>query len=86
MKYIIVSYKSRNNLISFAKLVNRNGIPTQIINTPRSVAISCGLSIKTEYKYFNQIIKYIHSSNFSGFLGVYLVNKTIAFEQIDKLY
>lgn len=86
MKYIIVSYKSRNNLISFAKLVNRNGIPTQIINTPRSIAVSCGLSIKIEYKYFNQIIRYIHSSNSSGFLGIYLVNKTNTFEQIDRLY
>ena len=86
MKYIIVSYKSRNNLISFAKLANRNGIPTQIINTPRSVAISCGLSIKTDYKYFSKIVNFVHSSNLSGFLGIYLVNKTNSFEQIDKLY
>lgn len=86
MKTIIVAFKSRNNLQLFAKIMRTHSIPIEIISTPRSVSISCGLSVKTDYRYLNTIINLLHVSNLDGFLGIYLIERQGLRQQTQKLY
>ena len=78
MKNLIISFKSRNSLYMFAKTMRANGITTSIINTPRSIAISCGLSIKTEMRYFSILLILLKQSKISDFIGMFseLKNET----------
>ena len=85
MKHLIISYKSRNSLYSFAKILRANGISVNIINTPRSIAISCGLSIKTEFRYFSFVTNLIRQSNLEGFIGVFMHNSSNSHEQYQRL-
>ena len=85
MKYIIIAFKSRNNLMSFAKLLRINGMIANIINTPRTTSINCGLSVKTDYRNLNNVTKLLNQSNIDGFLGVYLVIRNGMQEQTQRL-
>ena len=86
MKYIVISFKSRNNLQLFAKLMRSNSIPAEIINTPRSISISCGLSARTEFRFYKAVVNLLFKSNLNGFLGIYLVEKQGLKELTQKLY
>ena len=86
MKYIIIAFKSRNNLLSFAKLLRINGMIVNIINTPRSTSISCGLSIKTDYRNLNNVTRILNQSKVDGFLGVYMVTRNGMHEQTQHIF
>ena len=86
MKNLIISFKSRNNVQLFAKILKSYSIPSEITNTPRSISISCGLSVKTNYNYFPTVLKLIQSSNLNGFLGIYLLETIGLKETTKRLY
>lgn len=86
MKYIIIAFKSRNNLLSFAKVLRINGMIVNIINTPRSTSISCGLSIKTDYRNLNNVTRILNQSKVDGFLGVYMVTRNGMHEQTQHIF
>lgn len=86
MKYLIIAFKSRNELQSFARALRLYGITVSIVNTPRSVSVSCGLSARAEYRYLNSIKTALSQSNFSSFIGVYLINRNGVYEQAEKIF
>ena len=86
MKYLIISFKNRNSLMAFNKILTNRGIATSVINTPRSIAISCGLSLKTDKRNLNLIINLVHYANINGFIGIYLYDRTNGYEQIRQIY
>ena len=86
MKYIIIAFKSRNNVMSFLKLLRINGIVANVINTPRTTSISCGLSIKTDYRNLNNVSRILSQTTIDGFLGVYLVTRNGMHEQTQRLF
>lgn len=86
MNKILISYKSRNNLLAFSRILNSYGIASTTINTPHSISVSCGLSLKVDYRYFPQIKNIIISANLPGFLGVYLFEKNGTSERIERIF
>ena len=85
MKYLIISFKSRNELYGFANAMKSNGISLSIINSPKGVGSTCLLSIKTDYKNLDKIYKILRHYNPKSFLGLYLINQSLNGEQILKL-
>lgn len=85
MKYLIISYSSRNSLYAFAKILKQFGISSSTINTPRNIAQSCGLSLKVDFYYLTQISSLVQSSRLQGFWGVFLVTRTPTHEQIERI-
>jgi len=71
MKQLIISFKSRNELYSFARFLRTNNIFISIINTPKSIGSSCMLSIKTDFKNLNLITQILNKIRPKSFLGVY---------------
>lgn len=86
MKSINISFKSRNSVQLFFKILKTHNIPAEITNTPKTISISCGLSVKTNYSFLPIIFKLVQSSNLSGFLGIYLVEKTGLRVKTERLY
>lgn len=86
MKYLIISFNSRNSVMTFAKLARKNGLYTSIINTPRSVSVSCGLSVRTEFQNLQSIISLLKKSNLSDLIGVYSITRKGQYEEIEKFY
>ena len=85
MKYLIISYKSRTSLYAFAKILGQFGVPCSIINTPRNIALSCGLSLKVDYAYFATVRNLVAKAALGGFWGIFLFTKTPTHDQIERL-
>lgn len=85
MKYLIVSYKSRNSLYAFAKILRQYGIASSIINTPRNIALSCGLSLKVDFAFFGQVSGLVSSTHLPGFWGVFVLTRMSSHDQIERL-
>lgn len=67
---IIAAFKSRSQLMSFDAAMRRAGIKTEIVPTPRAVALGCGLSAafsKEALKTARSIIKATEPTAFEGF-------------------
>ena len=86
MKNLIISFKTRNSLYAFSKTLRANGISVSIINTPRNIAISCGLSIKTDMRHFSIISTMIRQSNLTDFIGMFSEARNGNSTQFERLY
>ncbi len=86
MKYLIISFKSRNSVMTFAKILKKNGIYTNIINTPRIISTSCGLSIKTEFHNLQIVLSLLRKINLSGLIGIYSITRKGTHEEVEKFY
>ncbi len=86
MKYLIIAFKSRTQLQNFVKTLRLYGINASIVNTPRNISISCGLSARTEYHYLTTIKSILQNNQFESLLGIYLITKNGLYEQIEKIF
>lgn len=86
MKFIIISYKTRNSLLTFIKALRQYGVSADIINTPRSISKSCGLSAKILENNLNTAIRVINQLNFKDFFGIYSIERQGFQERLQRLY
>lgn len=71
---------------AFVKILKNYGLNANIINTPKVISTSCGLSIKTEYRNIDFISQLISSKRVNNIIGVFLLNKTNFGDQVSRLY
>ncbi len=86
MKTIILSFRSRNALYSFSKILNSNNIKHSVINTPRTISTSCGLSIKTSYNYFSSIANILRHINPPELIGAFAETNYNNFLKYEKIF
>lgn len=85
MKSLIISFKSRNELYFFAKYLRENFIYSSIINSPKGVASSCTLSIKTDFQNLEKVKKSLNKHSFKSFNGLFLMQQSSFGNQILKI-
>lgn len=86
MKYILISFNSRNSVLTFAKILLNYSIPSRTVSTPRAVSVSCGLCVKTDYRFLKDVINILQQSKISGFDGVFLYTRINTSERIERIY
>lgn len=86
MKHLIISFKSRNSLYSFSKVLKLNGINHSTVNTPRSISTSCGLSLQIDYRYLTFVKSLISSSNSLNLVGVFVKSYNLGYERFEKIF
>lgn len=86
MKYLIISFKSRNSVMRFANIMRKNNLFASIINTPKSIYSSCGLSIRTEFRNLHSITSLLQNLDCQDLIGVYAITRKGLYEKIEKFY
>ena len=71
MKQLIVTFKSRNDTMSFYNLLKSKNIFCSIINTPKIIGSPCSLSIKTNLDSLPKIRAFVNFNNLNIGLFVY---------------
>lgn len=71
MEYVIIVFRSRTQVINFKRILEGTGINTQIISTPRRLAIGCGLSLKILSRDFYRAKELLDVYKPQGFVGIY---------------
>lgn len=75
MPYGIASFRSRQQVFAFESALRRSGIQTQIVSTPREVALGCGLSVRFEESDINRAIDVYRRAKPGNLIGFYLVEE-----------
>ncbi len=73
MKYTLAVFRARTQTIMFANLMKSYNVPIVIINTPRSINVSCGISVKfasINKSIANNIIARRRFDSFAGFYDI----------------
>lgn len=72
MSYVIAAFMSRSEVFSYANMLRRMGVPTNIVSTPKEAGRSCGLSVKFNHDFFEYGKKALTQGRFSSFQGFFL--------------
>lgn len=86
MKYTVVVFKSRTDTMRFYNIIKRHGSFCSIINTPRILISSCGISVKISGASVNIARQIISANNFSSFFGIYDINIVNSKETPTRIY
>ena len=73
MEYIVVAFRSRSHTIKFHSFLERNGISSEIINTPKEAGVGCGLSVKVSPAMLLAIKKALMITSLPSFAGLFSV-------------
>lgn len=70
---ILIVFRARSETMNFAMLLRSYKISCQVVNTPRVINVSCGVSVKTSIAYLEQIDNILQRRKFSSYGGVYQI-------------
>lgn len=70
---IIAVFRSRTETLNFASLLRSYGVPCSVINTPRTINVSCGISVKFDAQFKQTATLIASRRNFSTFAGFFSV-------------
>lgn len=73
MKYAVISFRVRTETLGFYNIMRSYGVICKLISTPRSIASSCGLSIKIDVDSISQATNILFRRNYSNFEGIYII-------------
>ncbi|MBQ3495055.1 MAG: DUF3343 domain-containing protein [Clostridia bacterium] len=75
MDNILIVFRARSETMNFAMLAKSYGINYQIVNTPRIINVSCGISVKINFAYIEKAKDILKRRSFSTFAGVYKIEQ-----------
>ena len=73
MENIIAVFNNRNHTMQFASYLRRLGIKCQVVNTPRELSVSCGISVIFNSNVIYQAKTIINNHRFSSFVKLYTI-------------
>lgn len=85
MKHLIISYKSRNELYAFSKILKMHSINHLVVNTPKMIASSCMLSIKTDFSNYYIVSQLLTNFKTRSFLGLFSFESSTTGNQVIRL-
>lgn len=74
-KYCLAVFRARTQTITFANILKSYNVPVVIINTPRTLNISCGISVKFPVAYKETATDVIARRKFDTFAGIFPIIK-----------
>lgn len=75
MPYGIASFRSRQQVFAFESALKRAGVRTQIVSTPREVALGCGLSVRFDESDTGRVIDMYRRVQPGNLIGFYRVEE-----------
>ncbi len=73
MDYIIVAFRARAHTVRFHEYLRRNGIYSEIVNTPKEAGVGCGLSVKVSKDRLGMIKNVAYRSGLDSLAGFFIV-------------
>lgn len=69
----VAAFRSRQQMFHFASALERAGIRTQVISTPREVQVGCGLSVRFDLRDADRVMDVYRRYNPGNLIGFYRV-------------
>lgn len=75
MEYLVVAFRSRSQTIKFNEFLGKNGVFSEVVNTPKEAGVGCGLSVKVYLQNLHVVKRAVKITNLNSFAGFFLVKK-----------
>ena len=69
----IAAFRSRQQVMRFDSALNRAGIRSQVISTPKDVAVGCGLSVRFDLRDAQAVLDTYQRTRPGNLIGFYRV-------------
>lgn len=69
--YGIIAFRSRQAVLSFQKVLARNGISSSVIHTPSAISLGCGLSVRFELRDLFDVTRAMVPPYTQSLIGLY---------------
>ena len=69
--YGIAAFRSRQQVLRLEAALRRQGIPVQVVSTPRQISMGCGLSARFPLEYASQVKKAVSGLGTGNLIGLY---------------
>ncbi|MGI5850654.1 MAG: DUF3343 domain-containing protein [Clostridiales bacterium] len=79
-----ISFNSRQHALYFAQILKNAGYNSQIISTPKGVALGCGLSLKFSPHLTGAIME-VYKNNPIPIIGFYSIRRIGGYSQLRRL-
>ena len=73
--YAIAAFRSRQSVLRFEEQLRQEGLPSQIISTPRAVSMGCGLSVRLERHLLASALLVYQEHPLSNLIGFYIAQE-----------
>ena len=70
---MLAVFRSRTETLNFASILRSYGVLCNVVNTPRSINSSCGISVQFQSIYKTKAMEIISRRAFSTFAGFFNV-------------
>jgi len=85
MKYTLVVFASRQDTMTYYKIIKNYGLFCSIVNTPRKLSQSCGVSCKIDSRLIPHSMTIIKTNHLHSFKGIYAVEIISGNEIINRI-
>ncbi|MCK9575088.1 MAG: DUF3343 domain-containing protein [Clostridia bacterium] len=75
MVYLLAVFRARTETLAYSQILKSYGVQCNIINTPRQVSVSCGISVKMPLNYFDIALAVRQRRSFSSFAGFFKISE-----------
>ncbi len=80
---ILATFKSRNQAILFSNVLSSAKISNRLINTPRFLSLSCGLSVQFDVRGISYAKEILQGLSYDSLGGLYAINRNGTFDSIN---
>lgn len=74
MGNIIAVFSNRNHALQYASNLKRNGIRNKVVDTPRELSVSCGISIIVSQENMGRAKLILVRTNMIPYVRLYLIS------------
>ncbi len=74
--YYIAVFRVRGQSLRLLRELENSNIPASIINTPGSLNVGCGLSVRFESAYLQRVVRILNGGNYYSLYGIFYVKKS----------
>ena len=85
-EFIVASFRSRTQVIYYDKLLKKSKIVSEVISTPKEIAIGCGFSVKIPKESYNDAKKIYEKYRPHSFVGFYSILKDKSSSKITSMW
>lgn len=68
---ILAVFRSKTETLNFASILRSYGVYCSVVNTPRKINVSCGISVRFSSNYLNIANQVISRRKFDTFAGFF---------------
>lgn len=69
--YGLAAFRSRQQVLRFEAALRQWGVPVQVVSTPRSISMGCGLSVRFPLDQLQEVRRTLAVSNPGNLIGLY---------------